>query len=115
MFCPNCRLEKYEDTEYCSKCGVKLENRVNKLNQKNEMQCPYCGNYTTEPKCKNCRHQINKLNSHTKASNIIGFVQTVPGELKSYKWDDTFVNTNLVLIVAIMGMVIISMLFMNKL
>jgi hypothetical protein len=112
MFCPNCRLEIPENTEYCSKCGVKLESRVKKLNN---MQCPYCGYYTTEPKCKNCSHWINKSNRFNIISSISGFVHAVPGELKSYKWDNTFVKNNLVIIVAIMGIVVILMLFMNNL
>lgn len=113
MFCPNCRLERQKNREYCSKCGVKLESRVKKLNQ--NMQCPYCGYHTTEPKCKNCNHQINKSNRPTISSGILGFVYSVPGELKSYKWDNTFVKTNLVIIVVIIGMVVILMLFMNNL
>jgi hypothetical protein len=71
------------------------------------MQCPYCGYHTTEPKCKNCSHWINKSNRPS--------ITAVPGEIKNYKWDDTFVKTNLVIIVAIMGTVIILMLFMNNL
>jgi DNA-directed RNA polymerase subunit RPC12/RpoP len=113
MFCPNCHIERHEDREYCSRCGVKLENRLNKLNKKKDIQCPYCGHYTTKPKCKNCNHWIDKLNHPSIASGIVGFVHTVPGKLKEYKWDDTFVKTNLVIIVAIMGIVIIIMLFMN--
>ncbi|MGB9938087.1 MAG: hypothetical protein ACPK7O_10240 [Methanobacterium sp.] len=90
MFCPNCRLETYEDIEYCRKCGVKLENKV-----------------------QNCNHQIN--NGPTTSFSIVNIVKAVPGELKSYKWDDTFVKTNLVVIVAIMGLVVIAMLFMGNL
>lgn len=90
MFCPNCRLETHENIEYCNRCGVKLENKV-----------------------KNCNHQIN--NGTIASFSIMNLVKAVPGELKSYKWDDTFVKTNLVVIVAIMGLVIIAMLFMKKL
>jgi DNA-directed RNA polymerase subunit RPC12/RpoP len=113
MFCPNCRLELHEDIEYCNKCGVKLENRANISNQKRYMQCPYCGYYTEGSKCKNCNHQINKLNGATIVSGITGFVHAVPGELKSYEFDDTFVKTNLVMIVAIMGTVVILLLYIG--
>ncbi len=113
MFCPNCRLEIQENTEYCSKCGVKLENKVI-LNQKRDVECPYCGYHTTGSKCKNCGHWIIKQNYSTITSGIIGFVHAVPGEIKSYKWDNTFVMNNLVIIVAIMGILTIFMIFMNN-
>lgn len=115
MFCPNCRLERQEDTEYCSNCGVKLENRIIISNQKKYMQCPYCGYYTIESKCKNCSHWINKTNRFNIVSSISGFVHAVPGELKSYKFDNTFVKTNIVIIVVVMGMLIILMMYMNNL
>lgn len=85
------------------------------LNPKKETQCPYCGYYTTEPRCKNCNHMINKLDRPSKSSGILGFVHAVPGGIKSFKWDDTFVKTNLVIIVGIMGTVSILMLIMNNL
>lgn len=113
MFCPNCRLERPEDTEYCSECGVKLEKRANILNQKKYIRCPYCGYYIEGSKCKNCNYQINKLNGSTLVSGIVGFVHAVPGELKSYKFDATFVKTNLAIIVAIMGTVIILLLYLG--
>ncbi|MGF7117935.1 hypothetical protein [Methanobacterium oryzae] len=114
MFCPNCCLEIRENTEYCSKCGVKLENRVKTLNQEKDEQCPYCGYHTTRSKCKNCGQRINRQNHSTITSGIIGFVHAVPGEIKSYKWDNTFVMNNLVIIVAIIGIMTILVLFMNN-
>jgi uncharacterized membrane protein YvbJ len=112
LFCPNCHLESYEDGEYCNQCGVKLEYKASNTTSKEEnVPCPYCGNTSDVPKCKHCSHWIDKSAGSNKDTK--GSISAIPGELKNLKWDDTFVKTNLVIIVGIMGIIVIMMLFMN--
>ena len=106
MFCPNCRMERSKDTEYCSKCGVKLENRINSLDQRN-IKCPYCGRISKLLECEHCGRLIEGSNP---TSSIMGYIYAVQKIFKNLKYDDTFVKTNLVIIVGIMGVVVILML-----
>lgn len=107
MFYQNYRSDKGGYIEYCIKCGVKLENRVNKLGQKENRQCPYCGYHVSEPKSDHSNHLINNLNRSTITSSIFKFLNTYFSELRSFRWDDTFLKANFVLIVVLLGMMAI--------
>lgn len=114
MFYQNYRSEKGVNIEYCIKCGVKLENRVNKLGQKENGQCPYCGYHVIEPKSNHSNYLINNLNRSTITLSLFRFVNAFFGGLKSFRWDDTFLKTNFVLIVALLGMIAIYLVSMNN-
>ena len=64
--CPRCHRKYYENDNYCTKCGVKLEKLPNMCSEMkttscehriyadDDLYCAYCGSLTTYAKNKLC-------------------------------------------------------------
>ncbi len=114
MFCPNCRFENQKNIEFCLNCGAKLGKGTDNLNLKNKIvQCRYCGYLSELPRCEHCGRWIDKSVRPSKIESFLDFISGIPGELKSFKWDDTFLKRHFVGIVVLMGLIAIMLLVMN--
>ncbi len=110
MICPNCRSNYKEKLEFCANCGVRLV--AKKITVENT-RCPYCGVEIKASKCINCGAQFDNAESNKVPEKLKPV--SMPKELKNLKWDNTFVKTNMAIIIGIMGIITILMLIMNNL